>query len=894
MVESKWIYSFGGGAAEGKSQMRNLLGGKGANLAEMSSLGLPVPPGFTITTEVCAYYTSHNNDYPKSLADELQSALANIENIMNLKFGDSSNPLLVSVRSGARASMPGMMDTVLNLGLNDETVKGLAKASGDERFAYDSYRRFIQMYGDVVLGVEYHHFEDILADYKDDKGMAFDTDLEAEDWKVIVKKYAGKVKLELGKPFPQDVNEQLWGAISAVFESWMNNRASIYRKLHDIPESWGTAVNIQSMVFGNMGDNSATGVCFTRNPSTGENAFYGEYLVNAQGEDVVAGIRTPQPLTIAEKELNQTKLPSMEENMPNLYMELCDVRDKLENHYKDMQDMEFTVQDGKLWMLQTRNGKRTGKAALKIAVEMSNDGLISREEAVKRIEPGALDQLLHPTLDPDAEREILGRGLPASPGAACGKVAFSAQAAESMVAKGEKVILVRIETSPEDIGGMHAAEGILTTRGGMTSHAAVVARGMGRPCVAGAGQMLVDYESQTLSSGDKIINCGDVITIDGSKGEIMLGEVKTIQPELTGDFGILMNWVDEIRKLKVRANAETLEDAKTAVKFGAEGIGLSRTEHMFFDPERIIHMREMILAENEEGRRQALVKLLPYQRDDFINLFTVMKGLPVTIRLLDPPLHEFLPTKEEEVAEVAKAADTDITTVRARAASLHESNPMLGLRGCRLGIMHPEIYEMQCQAIFEASAAVSKKSGETIVPEVMIPLIGSKKEYDILHNMVQRIAKEVSEETGVNLEYLTGTMIELPRACLLADKIAENAEFFSFGTNDLTQTTYGLSRDDSGSFLEQYQDQDIFDCDPFVSIDREGVGELIELAAKRGRKVRSDIKLGICGEHGGDPASVIFCNEVGLDYVSCSPYRVPIARLAAAQAVLKDAQFVDA
>ena len=894
MVDSKWIYSFGGGAAEGKSQMRNLLGGKGANLAEMSSLGLPVPPGFTITTEVCAYYTSHNNDYPKSLMDELQSALANIENIMNLKFGDSSNPLLVSVRSGARASMPGMMDTVLNLGLNDETVKGLAKASGDERFAYDSYRRFIQMYGDVVLGVEYHHFEDILADYKDDKGMAFDTDLEAEDWKVIVKKYAGKVKLELGKPFPQDVNEQLWGAISAVFESWMNNRASIYRKLHDIPESWGTAVNIQSMVFGNMGDNSATGVCFTRNPSTGENAFYGEYLVNAQGEDVVAGIRTPQPLTIAEKELNQTKLPSMEENMPNLYMELCDVRDKLENHYKDMQDMEFTVQDGKLWMLQTRNGKRTGKAALKIAVEMSNDGLISREEAVKRIEPGALDQLLHPTLDPDAEREILGRGLPASPGAACGKVAFSAQAAESMVAKGEKVILVRIETSPEDIGGMHAAEGILTTRGGMTSHAAVVARGMGRPCVAGAGQMLVDYESQTLSSGDKIINCGDVITIDGSKGEIMLGEVKTIQPELTGDFGILMNWVDEIRKLKVRANAETLEDAKTAVKFGAEGIGLSRTEHMFFDPERIIHMREMILAENEEGRRQALVKLLPYQRDDFINLFTVMKGLPVTIRLLDPPLHEFLPTKEEEVAEVAKAADTDITTVRARAASLHESNPMLGLRGCRLGIMHPEIYEMQCQAIFEASAAVSKKSGETIVPEVMIPLIGSKKEYDILHNMVQRIAKEVSEETGVNLEYLTGTMIELPRACLLADKIAENAEFFSFGTNDLTQTTYGLSRDDSGSFLEQYQDQDIFGCDPFVSIDREGVGELIELAAKRGRKVRSDIKLGICGEHGGDPASVIFCNEVGLDYVSCSPYRVPIARLAAAQAVLKDAQFVDA
>ncbi|MBT7266812.1 MAG: pyruvate, phosphate dikinase [Rhodospirillaceae bacterium] len=894
MSSSKWVYSFGGGSAEGKSEMRNLLGGKGANLAEMSSLGLPVPPGFTITTEVCTHYTSHENKYPETLKAEVNDALAQIEDIIGMKFGDAENPLLVSVRSGARASMPGMMDTVLNLGLNDETVKGLAKASGDERFAYDSYRRFIQMYGDVVMGVEHHHFEDILADHKDDKGVALDTELDAEDWKAVVSEFEAKVEAQLGKPFPQDPHDQLWGAISAVFGSWMNNRANIYRKLHDIPESWGTAVNIQSMVFGNMGDSSATGVCFTRNPSTGENAYYGEYLVNAQGEDVVAGIRTPQPLTIAEKAQNHSDLPSMEENMPELYQELCDVRDKLENHYTDMQDMEFTVQEGKLWMLQTRNGKRTAKAALKIAVEMSDEGLISREEAIKRIEPGALDQLLHPTLDPDAERNILGKGLPASPGAACGKVAFSAQDAEALVAKGEKVILVRIETSPEDIGGMHAAEGILTTRGGMTSHAAVVARGMGRPCVAGAGQLRVDYKEQTLTCAGQTVNAGEIVTIDGSKGEVMLGEVKTIQPELTGDFGILMAWVDEIRELKVRTNAETPEDAETAVKFGAEGIGLCRTEHMFFDPERIIHMREMILAGDEAGRRTALAKLLPYQRDDFTDLFTIMKGLPVTIRLLDPPLHEFLPTKDDEMAEVAEAAGTDVATVRARAAALHESNPMLGLRGCRLGIMHPEIYEMQCRAIFEASAKVSKDSGQTIVPEVMIPLVGSKQEYDIMHDMVQRIAKEVSAETGAELEYLTGTMIELPRAALQAGKIAEQAEFFSFGTNDLTQTTYGLSRDDSGSFLERYQEQGIYEQDPFVSIDIEGVGELVELATERGRKTRPDIKLGICGEHGGDPASVTFCHKIGLDYVSCSPYRVPIARLAAAQAALNAEKLIDA
>ena len=894
MSISKWVYSFGGGSAEGKAEMRNLLGGKGANLAEMSSLGLPVPPGFTITAELCTHYTSHDNHYPDELKAEVDAALAKVEDTIGTKFGSADNPLLVSVRSGARASMPGMMDTVLNLGLNDETVAGLANASGDERFAYDSYRRFIQMYGDVVLGVEHHHFEDILADHKDDKGVALDTELEADDWKEVAKKFAAKVESELGKPFPQDPHDQLWGAISAVFGSWMNDRAKIYRKLHDIPENWSTAVNVQSMVFGNMSDSSATGVCFTRNPSTGENAFYGEYLINAQGEDVVAGIRTPQPLTIAEKEQNHTDLPSMEETMPAIYQELCDVRQKLEDHYKDMQDMEFTVQEGKLWMLQTRNGKRTAKAALKIAVDMANDGLITKEEAIKRIEPGALDQLLHPTLDPKANRNVLGKGLPASPGAACGKVAFSAQDAEDMVAKGDRVILVRIETSPEDIGGMHAAEGILTTRGGMTSHAAVVARGMGRPCVVGAGQLRVSYQDQTLKCGGQTVSVGDVITIDGSRGEVMIGEVKTIQPELTGDFGVLMQWVDEIRELKVRTNAETPEDAETAVKFGAEGIGLCRTEHMFFDPERIVHMREMILAVDVEGRKVALAKLLPYQRDDFIDLFTIMKGLPVTIRLLDPPLHEFLPTKEDEMVEVADAAGTDFDTVQARALALHESNPMLGLRGCRLGIMHPEIYEMQCQAIFEAAAKVSKDGGETVVPEVMIPLVGAKREYDIMHDMVQRIAKEVSEETGDEIEYLTGTMIELPRAALRAGEIAEQAEFFSFGTNDLTQTTYGLSRDDSGSFLERYQEQGIYEQDPFVSIDVEGVGELIELAAERGRETRGDIKLGICGEHGGDPSSVIFCHKIGLDYVSCSPYRVPIARLAAAQAALNAEKLIDA
>ncbi len=887
---SKYVYAFGGGSAEGRVDMRNLLGGKGANLAEMSSLGLPVPPGFTITTEVCAHYTKHGNIYPEGLIDEVSTVLTKVEDIIGAKFGDPDNPLLVSVRSGARASMPGMMDTVLNLGLNDETVKGLAASSGDERFAYDSYRRFIQMYGDVVLGVDHHNFETILADHKDEHGYSLDTDLTAADWKIIAAAFKTKVEKELSKPFPLDPHEQLWGAVSAVFGSWMNDRAKIYRRLHDIPEDWGTAVNVQSMVFGNMGNTSATGVCFTRNPSTGENAFYGEFLMNAQGEDVVAGIRTPQPLTLAEKDVGHSNLPAMEEVMPEIFSELCDVRKKLENHYNDMQDMEFTVQQKKLWMLQTRNGKRTAKASFKIAVDMADEGLITREEAIKRIDPAALDQLLHPTLDPNAPRSLLGKGLPASPGAASGKVAFSAHEAEELAAKGERTILVRVETSPEDIGGMHAAQGILTPRGGMTSHAAVVARGMGRPCVAGAGDIRVDYQTQKLTAGGQTVNAGDIITIDGSRGDVMLGSVDTIQPELTGDFGVLMGWVDEVRTMGVRANAETPEDAETAVKFGAEGIGLCRTEHMFFDPARIINMREMILASDEGGRRTALAKLLPFQRDDFTKLFSIMRGLPVTVRLLDPPLHEFLPTKNEEMEEVARAAGTSVDDVRVRAAALHESNPMLGLRGCRLGIMYPEIYDMQCRAIFEAVAAVFNDSGETVVPEVMIPLIGTKKEFDILKEMIDRVAADVASKTGVQIKYLTGTMVELPRAALRAGEIAEGAEFFSFGTNDLTQTTFGLSRDDSGAFLETYVNQDIFEKDPFVTIDQEGVGELVHLAAERGRATRPDIKLGICGEHGGDPASVHFCQTVGLDYVSCSPYRVPIARLAAAQAALAGAK----
>lgn len=883
---AKWVYSFGDGKAEGRADMRNLLGGKGANLAEMSSLGLPVPPGFTITTELCTYFYDNKKCYPPELNDEVEKALASVEKIVGTTFGDAANPLLVSVRSGARASMPGMMDTVLNLGLNDRTVLGLAKSSGDERFAWDSYRRFIQMYSNVVLDVGHHYFEEALEIKKEDLGVQMDTDLKADDWKSVVAEYKKLVEKRTGKPFPQEPREQLWGAVGAVFESWMNQRAITYRRLHSIPESWGTAVNVQAMVFGNMGEDCATGVAFTRDPSTGTNLFYGEYLVNAQGEDVVAGIRTPQHLTIQGKLAQKSDAPAMEEVMPEVFRQLADVRQRLEKHYSDMQDIEFTVQRGKLYMLQTRNGKRTAKAALKIAVDMVNEGLIDKKEAVARIVPASLDQLLHPTLDPKAPRKVIAKGLPASPGAASGKVVFSADAAEKQARAGEKVILVRRETSPEDIHGMHAAEGILTSTGGMTSHAAVVARGMGKPCVAGAGDVRIDGKAGTLSVRGTVVKTGETITLDGSTGEIILGIVPTVQPELSGDFSQLMEWADEFRKLGIRTNAETPADAAQARKFGAEGIGLCRTEHMFFEGDRIVAVREMILADDEKSRRTALAKIQPMQRQDFVELFEIMAGLPVTIRLLDPPLHEFLPKTPAEMEVVARDLGVDLKEIEERANKLHEFNPMLGHRGVRLGISYPEIYEMQARAIFEAVAEVQKKAGKTVIPEIMIPLVATKKELDLMKVVIDRVAEEVSSSSSQKLEYLVGTMIELPRAALRAGDIAESAEFFSFGTNDLTQTTFGLSRDDSASFLEKYQQRGIFEHDPFASLDIEGVGELIEIATERGRKVRNSLKLGICGEHGGDPASVFFCHKAGLDYVSCSPYRVPIARLAAAQAAL--------
>jgi pyruvate, orthophosphate dikinase len=883
---AKWVYGFGPSGAEGRADMKNLLGGKGANLAEMSNLSLHVPPGFTITTEVCTHFYQHDKTYPKELREQVDAALRRVEEQIGAKFGDPANPLLVSVRSGARASMPGMMDTVLNLGLNDATAEGLARQSGDERFAYDSYRRFIQMYGQVVLGVDHHHFEDLLENTKLDLGLTLDTELKAEDWRDVVAGFKDVVKRELGKPFPQDPEEQLWGAIGAVFGSWMNQRAITYRRLHDIPAEWGTAVNVQAMVFGNMGEDCATGVAFTRNPSTGANEFYGEYLVNAQGEDVVAGIRTPQHLTIAGKEANKSRLPAMEEVMPDVFTELQKVRQTLEAHYRDMQDIEFTVQQRKLFMLQTRTGKRTAPAALKIAVDMAQSGLISKEEAIQRIEPASLDQLLHPTLDPKAPKTVLTRGLPASPGAASGVVVFSANEAEARAGKGEAVILVRIETSPEDIHGMHAAKGILTARGGMTSHAAVVARGMGRACVAGAGELRIDYRAGTMSVRDRSVKVGEVITINGSTGEVMLGAVAMVQPGLSGDFATLMGWADEVRTMGVRANADTPADAKIARRFGAEGIGLCRTEHMFFDEHRIVAVREMILADDAEGRRKALAKILPMQRQDFIEIFRIMKGLPVTIRLLDPPLHEFLPKTDEEMQELAGTTGKDLAAIRHRTHALHEANPMLGHRGCRLAITGPEIYDMQTRAIFEAAAAVASETGEKIEPEIMIPLVATKKELDILKQRIDRIGAEVMKETSVTVRYLVGTMIELPRAVLRAGEIAETAEFFSFGTNDLTQTCFGLSRDDAGSFLGAYQKAGILEHDPFVTIDRDGVGELMRIGAERGRKSRKNLKLGICGEHGGDPASVRFCQEIRLDYVSCSPFRVPIARLAAAQAAL--------
>jgi pyruvate,orthophosphate dikinase len=886
---AKWVYSFGDGTAEGSAEMKNLLGGKGAGLAEMSNLGLPVPPGFTITTEVCTYFYDNDKTYPNALAVQLKAALGVLEKALGARFGDDANPLLVSVRSGGRASMPGMMDTVLNLGLNDATVEGLARRSKDARFAYDSYRRFIQMYGQVVLGVEHHHFEELLENHKLETGATLDTDLPAEDLRTVVAGYKEVVRHAIGKPFPQDPHEQLWGAIGAVFGSWMNQRAITYRRLHDIPADWGTAVNVQAMVFGNMGEHCATGVAFTRNPSTGVNEFYGEYLVNAQGEDVVAGIRTPQHLTLAGKQANRSTLPAMEEVMPQVFGELSKIRERLEKHYRDMQDIEFTVQQGKLWMLQTRTGKRTAPAALKIAVEMVKDGVIDKDEAVRRIEPASLDQLLHPMLDPKAKKTVLARGLPASPGAASGAIVFSADEAETRASKGESVILVRVETSPEDIHGMHAARGILTTRGGMTSHAAVVARGMGRPCVAGAGDIRIDYKAGTLTARDIVAKAGDILTLNGSTGEIILGPVPTIQPELSGDFATLMGWADAIRTMKVRANAETPLDARTARNFGAEGIGLARTEHMFFDAGRILAVREMIMADDSAGRRAALAKLLPMQRADFIELFHIMKGLPVTIRLLDPPLHEFLPKSEEEFAELASVIGKPVTTIEHRAAVLHETNPMLGHRGCRLGISFPEIYEMQARAIFEAATAIQQEGGETVCPEIMVPLIATKKEFDILKDMIDAVGAEIAKTSGVVVDYMVGTMIELPRAALLAGEIAKSAEFFSYGTNDLTQTTYGLSRDDAASFISTYQRQGIFPHDPFISLDVEGVGELVRIATERGRRTRKNLKLGICGEHGGDPASIQFCQEVGLDYVSCSPYRVPIARLAAAQAALSAA-----
>jgi pyruvate,orthophosphate dikinase len=886
-ARAKWVYVFGDGKAEGRADMRDLLGGKGANLAEMANLGLPVPPGFTVTTEVCTYFYAHDKTYPPQLKADVEAALIELGRRAGGKIlGDADDPLLVSVRSGARASMPGMMDTVLNLGLNDVTVEALAKNSGDRRFAYDSYRRFITMYANVVLGLDHHPFEEILDEHKDRNGYMHDTDLDADDWATLVARYRECVAAEHGAPFPQDPQAQLWGAIGAVFGSWMNQRAITYRRLHAIPESWGTAVNVQAMVFGNRGETSATGVAFTRNPSTGEKRLYGEFLINAQGEDVVAGIRTPQEITEFARRESGSEKPSLEHTMPAAFAELTRIYGLLERHYRDMQDLEFTVEQGKLWMLQTRSGKRTAKAALRIAVELANEGVIGQDEAVTRVDPAALDQLLHPTIDPSAERQVIATGLPASPGAASGEIVFSSDEAELMKSQGRKVMLVRVETSPEDIHGMHAAQGILTTRGGMTSHAAVVARGMGKPCVSGAGAIRVDYAAEALTAGGKTLRKGDIITIDGSTGQVLAGKVAMQEPALSAEFATLMGWADKARKLGVRANADTPNDARVALKFGAEGIGLCRTEHMFFEEGRIRAVREMILADDEKSRRAALAKLLPMQRNDFIELFEVMGSLPVTIRLLDPPLHEFLPHTEAEFAEVAAAMGTEVKKLADRARELGEFNPMLGFRGCRIAIAYPEIAEMQARAIFEAAIEVGRRTGTPVKPEVMVPLIATRREFDLVKARIDAMAQAVERETGGRLDYQVGTMIELPRAALKAGEIAETAEFFSYGTNDLTQTTFGISRDDAASFLGAYRDKGILPVDPFVSIDRDGVGELVRIASERGRSTRKNLKLGICGEHGGDPASIAFCHEVGLDYVSCSPFRVPIARLAAAQAAL--------
>ena len=886
----KWVYNFGKSGTDGDTSMRNLLGGKGANLAEMSGIGLPVPPGFTISTDVCTYFYDNGRNYPDTLDAEVRAAIAKIESETGSGFADPKNPLLVSVRSGARASMPGMMDTVLNLGLNDVTAAGLAAHANDSRFAYDSYRRFIQMYGDVVMDVDYGLFEDALEDMKHARGLIDDTELTGDDMKALVDIYKDIVLDEMDMPFPQDPWEQLWGAVGAVFASWMNTRAATYRRLNNIPAAWGTAVNVQAMVFGNMGDDCATGVAFTRDPSTGENSFYGEFLINAQGEDVVAGIRTPLPLTKEAREKSAGSAASMQEAMPDVFAQLDDVRSRLESHYRDMQDLEFTVQQGQLYMLQTRNGKRTAEAALRMAVEMAEENLISRDEALCRIDANALDQLLHPTLDPKAEKICLTRGLPASPGAACGKIVLSADRAEEMAASGETVILVRLETSPEDIHGMHAAAGILTARGGMTSHAAVVARGMGRACVCGAGDVRFDEVSGKVLIHDHELMEGDLITIDGASGDVYAGAVDTIPPKMSAAFGTIMEWADARRRLGVRANAETSADAQVALDFGAEGIGLSRTEHMFFDADRIIAMRQMIMASDTEGREAALAKLLPMQRRDFESLFSIMAGRPVTIRLLDPPLHEFLPHSADELAEVAKVSGVTVETARQRAVKLSESNPMLGHRGCRLAITYPEICRMQARAIFEAACNVAQNTGAAPSPEIMVPLAATAREIALCKQEIDAAAAAVMAETGVTLSYLVGTMVELPRSSICAAELAEEAEFFSFGTNDLTQTALGISRDDAGSFLHHYADAEIYPVDPFVSIDRAGVGFLVEMGVTRGRATRPDIKLGICGEHGGDADSISFFEEVGLDYVSCSPFRVPAARLAAAQAAIKNSR----
>ncbi|WP_435114284.1 pyruvate, phosphate dikinase [Candidatus Pelagibacter bacterium nBUS_36] len=882
---NKLILNFKSKESKKIKNPKNFLGGKGANLSEMGRMGLPVPPGFTISTKVCEIFYIDKKKLNKNLVNQIKKELKVIEKDVGKKFGDLRNPLLLSVRSGARVSMPGMMDTILNLGLNDKTVNALKLRTSNGRFAKDSYRRFIQMYGNVVMGVEGYHFEELIENYKLTKGVLLDTDLDENDWDGLIVDFKRTVKEKTKKDFPQDVHEQLLGAISAVFLSWESNRAKVYRKLNQIPAEWGTAVNVQSMVFGNMGEDCATGVVFTRNPSNGFDEIYGEYLINAQGEDVVAGTRTPQYITKKARQQAKVDAPSMEEVMPKIYKQLHKILKKLEKHYKDMQDVEFTVENKKLWMLQTRSGKRTAKSAVKIAVEMVKEKLISKKEAVLRIDPNSLDTLLHPTLDENSSINVIANGLPASPGAASGKVVFTSEEAERLTGMMQDTILVRVETSPEDIQGMHAAKGILTARGGMTSHAAVVARGMGRPCVSGSSEIDINYENKTFRTQSMEIKEGEIITIDGSTGRIILGSVSTVKPEISGDFSKLMSWADEFRKLNIRTNSETPKDTKTAKDFGAEGIGLCRTEHMFFDEERILSVREMILSKTKEDRAKALEKLLPHQKKDFIEIFKIMNGLPVTVRLLDPPLHEFLPRTEKEISEVANVVNLPIKEVESRIEELHEQNPMLGHRGCRLGISFPEIYEMQCRAIFEALVELKKKKIKSAFPEIMIPLVSTEAEIKIMKDLVINVASDVQKKHKIKIHFMVGTMIELPRAAIKAKEIAKHAEFFSFGTNDLTQTTFGISRDDSGKFLNDYLENKIFSIDPFVSID-EGVSDLIEIAVEKGKKQNKKLKLGICGEHGGDPKSIMFCSKVGLNYVSCSPYRVPVARLAAAQAEL--------